>query len=318
MAHRDLTDKFYVRRTNLKKRNLRFRLRQLQENTPYLPLFQSKGQFKIKGMDKALLQESRELAGMEAGEIPRPEWIRFADEANEAVRLLHVKLEYLQLVHTKRLMIRFDDSEEAYEREIDQLNDEITALFHLADRLLKKITGPFVGGEPSASSADRRVRLSTQRAIATRLQDISLQFRQRQREYLHRLQLQKHGSDAFNFDPDAEPMDQERYESAQMALVTDMQTFDIKTRDTEIQRIARTVSSLAVIFKQVADMVITQGTLVDRIDYNMEQVATRMQSSLKEMRRAEQYQRNTRPQRCIFLLLTGIFLCFVVLLLKHS
>lgn len=52
-----------------------------------------------------------------------------------------------------------------------------------------------------------------------------------------------------------------------------MQRFKIKTRDQEIQRIATSVAMLATVFKEVADMVIDQGTLVDRIDYNMEQVS---------------------------------------------
>lgn len=42
MAYRDLTQRFNERRQNLKKRNLRFQLRHLKENPPYLVLFQSK------------------------------------------------------------------------------------------------------------------------------------------------------------------------------------------------------------------------------------------------------------------------------------
>ncbi|KAF1785857.1 Syntaxin-16 [Phytophthora cactorum] len=86
-------------------------------------------------------------------------------------------------------------------------------------------------------------------------------------------------------------------------------------------------------FKEVAEMVIDQGTLIDRIDYNMEQstklaplgwlliycqVVERMRSGLGQLERAEKYQRNTRPERCIFLLLTLITLCFFILVMKHS
>jgi len=46
------------------------------------------------------------------------------------------------------------------------------------------------------------------------------------------------------------------------------------------------VIALSTVFKEVAEMVIDQGTLVDRIDYNMEQVVTRMRSGLKELEQA--------------------------------
>ncbi|KAJ0403598.1 hypothetical protein ATCC90586_007867 [Pythium insidiosum] len=317
MAHRDLTARFAERRANLKKRNLRFKLHQLKEKAPSLALFPSRS-LKVKGLESALLQEARELSALEEGEVLQPEWIRFADDANEATRLLQVKLEYLQLVHTRRLMIRFNDSEEQYEREIDQLNDEITALFQRADRALKKITSPFVGGEPSVSPADRLVRLNTQRAVAGRLQTLSVTFRQRQREYLHRLQLQKYGSDVFNFDGDDTMNEECGPTDPQLHAAIELQRFKIDSRDAEIQRIARSVAQLAIIFKEVAGMVIDQGTLVDRIDYNMEQVASRMRSGLQHLRDAERYDRNTRPQRCIFLLVTLIMICFCILVVKHS
>jgi syntaxin 16 len=178
------------------------------------------------------------------------------------------------MVHTRRLMIRFDDAEDQHEREIDKLNGEVAALFQRADSSLKKITRPFVGGQPSVSSADRLVRLNTQRSLASRLQQISVQFRQRQREYLHRLQLQKFGSDTFGFDPDDDtlPINTPHAQSSQADLEIEMQRFKIESRDAEIQRIARSVGALATIFKEVAEMVIDQGTVIDRIDYNMEQV----------------------------------------------
>lgn len=109
-------------------------------------------------------------------------------------------VEYLQLIHTRRLMIRFDDAEEQQEQEINAITAEISALFQSADRNLKKITSPFIGGVPCTSATDRLVRANTQRSIASRLQEISYQFRKRQHEYLQRLQVQKFGCDIFDVD----------------------------------------------------------------------------------------------------------------------
>lgn len=199
-------------------------------------------------------------------------------------------------------MIRFDDTEEVQEQEINGITAEITALFQSADRSLKKITNPFIGGVPCTSATDRLVRVNTQRSIASRLQEISYQFRKRQHEYLQRLQVQKFGCDIFDVDElgCAKSEDNEVSNcfifcivhvlvsidtdticfyfyhqfgcSQRFDMAFEMQRFKIKSRDEEIQRIAKSVAMLATVFKEVADMVIDQGTLIDRIDYNMEQV----------------------------------------------
>ncbi|KAL4164615.1 hypothetical protein KRP22_004479 [Phytophthora ramorum] len=323
MAYRDLTGRFLERRANLRRRSLRFQMRPRLDKSPVLSaLFLSKQRNKSQAMEKALLQDANEFPGGELREIHKPEWTRFAESADESIRLLHAKLEYLQLLHTRRLMIRFDDSEIQQEHEINCLTEEITALFHKADRSLKKITSAFIGGEASPSPADRLVRLNTQRAIAGRLQGISIQFRTRQREYLQRLQLQKFGSEIFDVDAmekGAGTAGQSfQFGNKSTTVAMDRTEYDIKTRDIEIQRIAKSVATLATMFKEVAEMVIDQGTLIDRIDYNMEQVVERMRSGLSQLERAEKYQRNTRPERCIFLLLTLITLCFCILVVKHS
>ncbi|TYZ58251.1 hypothetical protein PybrP1_007928 [[Pythium] brassicae (nom. inval.)] len=307
MATRELTQRFVAARQGLKKRPLRSHLRTLAAGAPYTALFQSKQQ------DAA---ESRDCAsGGDA--TPRPEWTRFVDEANDAIRLLHVKLEYLQLIHTRRLMIRFDDSEAAQEQEIDRVTAEILALFQVADRGLKQITRPFIGGVPCSSATERLVRVNTQRAVAARLQELSYAFRRRQHEYLQRLQVQKFGSGVFGSD-DLEAGSEYAKSDEAFDVAVEMQRFQISARDEEIERIAKSVALLATVFKEVADLVIDQGTLVDRIDYNMEQVVTRMRTGLAQLQRADKYQRNTRPERCIFVLVALILLCFWLLVLKHS
>lgn len=217
-------------------------------------------------------------------------------------------------------MIRFDETEEQHDQEIERLTEEINSLFVRADRSLKKITRPFIGGVPSVSPADRLVRLNTQRAIASRLQDISCTFRRRQNDYLQRLQVQKFGSEMF--DPEeievTTPENDQFSCFAKTDMAIEMAKFNIQSRDAEIQRIAKSVATLATVFKEVADMVIDQGTLIDRIDYNMDQVASRLRAGVGELQRAEAFQRNTRPERCIFLLVSAIFMCFVILVIKHS
>ena len=109
-------------------------------------------------------------------------------------------VEYLQLVHTRRLMVRFDDSEAVHDQEIDQVTDEIGLLFQRTESCLKKLTNPFITTYVKASETDKHVRMNTQRALASRIQELSSRFRRMQQDYLRRLQFQKYGSDKFLID----------------------------------------------------------------------------------------------------------------------
>jgi syntaxin 16 len=63
--------------------------------------------------------------------------------------------------------------------------------------------------------------------------------------------------------------------------------------------------------------VIDQGTILDRIDYNLENVVESTKTGIKQLEKAERHQKNARPLRCIVCLSITIFILLVILILKH-
>lgn len=57
----------------------------------------------------------------------------------------------------------------------------------------------------------------------------------------------------------------------------------IEQREREINDIAKGIIELADIFKNLQAMVIDQGTMLDRIDYNVEKMAVDVQGAQKEL-----------------------------------
>ena len=90
----------------------------------------------------------------------------------------------------------------------------------------------------------------------------------------------------------------------------------VNQRDGEITRIAKSIEELAQIFKELAVLVIDQGTILDRIDYNMEQVLEHTKEGIVQLEKAENYQKSALPMRCIIVLVVLVVIMLGVLVLK--
>ena len=58
---------------------------------------------------------------------------------------------------------------------------------------------------------------------------------------------------------------------------------DLRRRDRELTDIAKSIESLAELFKDLSVLVIDQGTLLDSVEYNIEQTATHVQEAVREL-----------------------------------
>jgi syntaxin 16 len=58
---------------------------------------------------------------------------------------------------------------------------------------------------------------------------------------------------------------------------------DLQIRDRELTEIAKSIASLAELFKDLSVLVIDQGTLLDSVEYNIEQTAVQVQDAVKEL-----------------------------------
>jgi len=221
-------------------------------------------------------------------------------------------------------MVNFEADEAQQERDIDHKTQEITELFRHAESLLKRFAKQ--GDEGNISEPELKVRKNMQSSIAKKLQGLSFAFRTSQKEYMGRLQNQKSGGggQAFDFlsaDPSKSStsiqLDDQGFTSAQMAIVGDIEML-VDERDQEISKIAKSIEELAAIFKELAVLVIDQGTILDRIDYNVEAAVEHAKEGNVQLVKAETNQKNALPLRCVIVLVVLIFIMLAVLIWKHS
>lgn len=73
------------------------------------------------------------------------------------------------------------------------------------------------------------------------------------------------------------------YQSRSIVMEQEFVTpdYDIRQRDRELREIAKSIGSLAELFKDLSVLVIDQGTLLDSVEYNIQQTAVQMEDAVK-------------------------------------
>lgn len=100
----------------------------------------------------------------------------------------------------------------------------------------------------------------------------------------------------------------------QLLLFEEENTRLIESREREVSKIVKSIMDLQDIFKDLAGMVQEQGTVLDRIDYNVEATQSKVSAGLQQLAKAEAYQKKNRKM-CIILIEAGLVLFLLLVLI---
>ena len=89
-------------------------------------------------------------------------------------------------------------------------------------------------------------------------------------------------------------------------------------REKEIIKVAQSINELAALFKELNVLVIEQGTILDRIDYNIEQTKVKVQQGVGELEKADEYSKKMYTVKCILCLVLLIAILIIVLVAKKA
>ncbi|MED6167186.1 Syntaxin-43 [Stylosanthes scabra] len=246
-----------------------------------------------------------------------PAWVDVSEEISANVQRAKAKMSELAKAHAKALMPSFGDGKEE-QRAIESLTYEITDLIKRSEKRLQRLSA-------AGPSEDSNVRKNVQRSLATDLQNLSVELRKKQSTYLKRLRQQKEGQDGVDLEINMngskstyedDDLDNMIFNEHQMAKLKKTEAFTVE-REKEIQQVVESVNELAQIMKDLSVLVIDQGTIVDRIDYNIQNVATTVEDGLKQLQKAERSQKKGGMVMCATVLLIMCFVMLVLLVLKE-
>ncbi|BEJ14170.1 hypothetical protein CspHIS471_0313440 [Cutaneotrichosporon sp. HIS471] len=250
-----------------------------------------------------------------------PKWVDKSDEVEDILERIKIKSAALDKLHAKHVLPAFTDRS-AEEREIERQTSDITRDFRRASNLVTSIaTGK------SATRAEKLTAKNVQRGLAQKIQETSGHFRVKQRVYMQKLQghsiknkdllaasgaITLRGADSY----DALAEDEEVSRTQLQSHVQSGVALDIEQRTHEITQIASSISELADLFRDLGNLVVEQGTVLDSVEYNVQQTAKQMDDAVQELQIARQYQSNTGKRKCILLLILLIIGMIIILIYK--
>jgi syntaxin 16 len=258
-----------------------------------------------------------------------PRWADVTDDVTELLDMVARKGQALDQLHQKHVLPAFNDDEakRKEEDEIESLTQDITRAFHDCHRAIKRVEAVVRDSKRAGTldPAEETMARNIQISLAARVQEASALFRKRQSAYLKKLKTLGGFDSAAdrtstpvqtNFNPDTSLLESDADRSFSQSTIQQQQQLHrtsssvndslIQQREREIEGIAQGIIELADLFRDLNTMVIDQGTLLDRIDYNIERTAIDVRGAERELVVAEGYQRKSMKRKVIFLLILCI------------
>ncbi|KAI4123909.1 MAG: hypothetical protein LQ338_005056 [Usnochroma carphineum] len=272
-----------------------------------------------------------------------PRWIDVQDEVTEILGTIAAKSADLDRLHQKHVLPGFEEEEVKREEEdrIERLTQEITRGFHDCQKAIKRIETMVRDSKTQGgvSRGDETMARNIQISLASRVQEASAGFRKKQSNYLKKMRLlggmtapldrnpissQNPYTDPSMIESETDKsfsqstlqMASQRQQQQQKQTRLSSNHAAIAQREREITDIAKGIIELADIFKELQTMVIDQGTMLDRIDYNVERLNTHVQAAEKELIVAKGYQKKGTKRKVLFFLLLLVIGMFILLLVK--
>jgi len=241
-----------------------------------------------------------------------PQWIEAAEEAREDLTVLKDKLVALTKAHNKRFLKVFGN-DGSPDKDVEALTQQCSALVRECEQRIKQVK---TMGAANTSHRDLEARQNVQRGLAMQLQQLSQQFRQQQKDYLSEIRGRQKGAlwdDSLVADG-REAVDRS-FNDMQLQEIESMEV-NASQRNEEICQIAVSINELHMVFKELAVLVIDQGSVLDRIDYNMEHVVHTAKEANVQLQKAESHAKNNRAMKCTYLLVVVNLVLIVILIVK--
>ena len=238
-------------------------------------------------------------------------------QVNNIIEDLLTNFASLKSFQQERIKPKFIDEEienKRLDNEINKLILKMMKKIKFCEALIKMIKNQ----KNEKNTILEKLKYNIKMFLIEKIQNFSNEFRKNQQQYLKYLKDMGITSNTNNDNEKSIDQFNELDDEKKNFLYTqeDDKYQQIKKRDEDISVLAKSIDELSGIFKDLQNIVQEQGTILDRIDYNINISYENSQQGLKYIKKAEEHQNESCFRNVILLLYIIIFIEAILIISK--
>ena len=224
----------------------------------------------------------------------------------------------LKSFQQERIKPKFIDEEienKRIDKEIDKLIIKMMKKIKFCEALTKMIKNK----KNETYTILEKVKNNIKLFLVTRIQNFSNEFRKNQQQYLKYLKemgVVINSNNENNTSNDLLTNNDDDEKKNFLYTQEDDLHSQIKKRDEDISVLVKSINELSVIFKDLQNIVQEQGTILDRIDYNINISYENSQKGLQSIKKADEHHKDSCFRNAILLLFIIIFVETIMIIYK--
>ena len=248
---------------------------------------------------------------MEMENIITPKYMEIYEQCDNLLKDFDVEFNKLKEEQQKRIVPNFNETEsKLINQNIHMISNKMTQKLQKCKQLTKELKNLLVN-----TDINENVKFNMYHNLLNRLAETS-----RALQINEEMQIQKYQE--FNTVEDSFFHSCNNYDSIE---TTQTQNFNsnnpkkldvAKERNKELDLMVKTVNDLKEIFQEVSDMIISQGTILDRIDYNLYQSRYNVRRGNREMEETHERLKSGCLRRINQILVLSIFIMAILIIFK--
>jgi len=208
----------------------------------------------------------------------------------------------------------FDENiDEDENEEIEGMTETLSNNFLSSHKILNRVkTRQF------RNKMEEKIAKNLASRYAEEISSYSTRFRKCQGNFSRRLQKREtRTADLMDLQGDFEIATDDaldaNFQRQELALDTEF----LDKREKELNKISKSINDLNQLFRDISSFVVEQGTILDQIEYNVDAAATKTEEGLKQLKKADQYQRKDRKMKAILCMAVTVAILLFLLIMKE-
>ena len=225
----------------------------------------------------------------------------------------------MQEKQQQRLIPKFDDEEnKKLNKSIKELSAEMTLELKDCQKILKEIISDKTDEDDTFLNNlnSKQIKQNMKQNIITKINEFTKKFKLNQELYNNKFNDFVIDEDITNKSFSMKKNDEEENKNSNDFLSTQENNSQLRKRDQDLTNLLNSVNELAQIFKDMQILVMEQGTILDRIDYNIEVASTNISKGKKNIAKADKHMKNNCFRNVIIVLIVIIFIEALLLVFK--